>query len=173
MPCSNTPSRKHVLLSIALAGLIGEISFELYAWLISPFLFGVTLQPSNLIIAMVAKLTGAQFSHTVAFPIHFIIGSLGFGLFVYMTRLVMPGRVFLTGLISGFVLWFVAQGVLAPIIGRSFMMDFGTYTQSSFIGHVSMTLIMAHLLHRFLRLAALGTQRSTVSTDATMPTSTN
>ncbi len=79
-----------------------------------------------------------------------MIGSLGFGLFVYLTRLFMPSRIWLTGFVSGLILWFVAQGILAPFIGRSFMMDFGTYTQSSFIGHVGMTLLMAHLLEAFL-----------------------
>ena len=64
--------------------------------------------------------------------------------------MILPARVWLTGFVSGLVLWFVAQGMLAPFIGRSFMMDFGTYTQSSFVGHVGMTLIMAHLLDAFL-----------------------
>ncbi|WP_417434216.1 hypothetical protein [Hoeflea sp.] len=139
-----------IILSIVLAGLIGEIVFELYAWFVSPVLFGVVLQPSNLVIAITSKLTGMQISKTVAFPVHFLIGSLGFGLFVYATRLIMPARVWLTGFISGLILWFVAQGMLAPFIGRSFMMDFGTYTQSSFVGHVGMTLLMAHLLAVFL-----------------------
>ncbi|MCY0147321.1 hypothetical protein OEG84_06260 [Hoeflea sp. G2-23] len=135
---------------MALAGLIGEVCFEIYAWLISPALFDVVLQPSNLVIAITAKLTGIEITKALAFPIHFLIGSLGFGLFVYATRLIMPARVWLTGFVSGLVLWFVAQGMLAPFIGRSFMMDFGTYTQSSFVGHVGMTVLMAHLLDAFL-----------------------
>jgi len=28
-------------------------------------------------------------------------------------------------------------------MGRSFMMGFGTYTQSSFVGHVGMTIVIA------------------------------
>lgn len=150
MSSLNAIPKKQIILSIALAGLIGEVVFELYAWFVSPILFDVVLQPSNLVIAITSKLTGIQISKTLAFPIHFLIGSLGFGLFVYATRLIMPARVWLTGFISGLILWFVAQGMLAPFIGRSFMMDFGTYTQSSFIGHVGMTLLMAHLLAAFL-----------------------
>ncbi|MEM5475066.1 hypothetical protein [Pacificibacter sp. AS14] len=137
---------KNTLLCVALAGLVGEIAFELYAWLISPILFDVTLQPSNLVIALTTKFIGIELSHSVAFPIHFTIGALGFGIFTYLIRLVMPHKVWLTGFISGFILWVVAQGILAPVIGRTFMMGFGTYTQSSFVGHVGMTLIMAHLL---------------------------
>jgi hypothetical protein len=142
-------TNKKILLSIALSGLIGEIVFELYAWLISPILFGVILQPSNLVIALTAKFTGVELSHAVAFPLHFTIGALGFGLFTYLIRLAMPHEVWLTGFVSGFVLWVVAQGILAPVIGRTFMMGFGTYAQSSFIGHVGMTLIMAHLMAMF------------------------
>jgi hypothetical protein len=148
---SNLNSYKQILLAVGLAGLIGEISFELYAWLISPVLFGVTLQPSNLVIALTAKFFGVSLPHSVAFLIHFTIGALGFGVFTYLVRLQFPTRVWLTGLIAGLALWFVAQGILAPVIGRSFMMSFGTYTQSSFIGHVGMTLIMAHLMALFLQ----------------------
>lgn len=150
MSSLKTLSPKQIILSIVLAGLIGEIAFEIYAWLISPILFDVILQPSNLVIAMTSKLTGLQMSKALAFPVHFLIGSLGFGLFVFAMRLIMPSRVWLTGFVSGLALWFVAQGILAPFIGRSFMMDFGTYTQSSFVGHVGMTLLMAHLLAALL-----------------------
>ncbi|WP_394155213.1 hypothetical protein [Loktanella salsilacus] len=143
-------SRMQIAASVITAGLIGEVAFELYAWLVSPLLFDVILQPSNLVIALTQKLAGLQISHLTAFPIHFAIGSAGFGVFVYLVRLMIPARVFLTGLVSGLILWFVAQGILAPFIGRSFMMDFGTYTQSSFVGHVGMTLLMSYLLDRFL-----------------------
>lgn len=153
---------KKTLLPIAQSGLIGEIAFELYAWLISPILFGVILQPSNLVIALTAKFTGVDLSHAVAFPLHFAIGALGFGLFTYMIRLVMPNKVWLTGFVSGFVLWFIAQGILAPVIGRTFMMGFGTYTQSSFVGHVGMTIIMAHVMalvfHRLKNVPAMPAQ---------------
>ncbi len=140
-----------LLVSIALSGLIGEIVFEAYAWLVSPSLFGFALQPSNLVIALAGKLFGLSLDHTSAFVVHFLVGSLGFGLFVYLVRVVLKLGVWGTGAVAGVVLWFVAQGLLAPFIGRSFMMDFGPYTQSSFIGHVGMTLIMAYLLDAFMK----------------------
>ena len=135
---------------VVIAGLTGEILFEAYAWLISPALFGFALQPSNLVTALTAKLAGIDLSHTAAFCIHFLVGSLGFGLFVFLVRKLLGLKPWLTGLIAGVAMWFVAQGVLAPFIGRNFMMDFGPYTQSSFIGHVGMTLIIAYLLERLL-----------------------
>lgn len=155
MTSIQTASQGRVLnaltLPIVLSGLIGEVLFETYAWLVSPSLFGFALQPSNLVIALVAKLFGLQLDHTSAFVVHFLVGSLGFGLFVYLVRVGLKLRVWMTGAVAGIVLWFVAQGILAPFIGRSFMMDFGLYTQSSFVGHLGMTLVMAYLLEWFLR----------------------
>lgn len=147
MQSSNALTAPHVFVAIATAGLVGEVAFEIYARLISPHLFDVVLQPSNLVIALAAKLAGLQLTHAIAFPVHFLIGSLGFGAFVYGISLLFSAeRVWLPGLVAGVILWFVAQGILAPFIGRSFMMDFGAYTQSSFVGHVGMTLLMARVL---------------------------
>ncbi len=136
-----------IILAIVGAGIVGEVLFELYAWLISPILFDASLQPARLVIAIVAKLTGIEMSYAVAFGLHSIIGAIGFGSFVYLIRHWMPGKVFWVGVVSGLVLWFVAQGILAPFIGRSFMMGFGPYTQSSFIGHVGMTLVMSYVMN--------------------------
>lgn len=77
--------------------------------------------------------------------------TVGSGLFVYLVRVALKMRVWMTGVIADIALWVVAQGILAPFIGRSFMMGFGPYTQYLFIGHVGMTLVMAYLLESFLR----------------------
>ncbi len=137
---------KQIAIAVLVAGLAGEIIFELYAWLVSPAVFGPSLQPSKLVMAIIAKISGLSVPYPLAFVLHFGIGSVGFGVFVFLWRQLMPGRVFLAGLVAGLVLWFVAQGLLAPFIGRPFMMEFGTYTQSSFVGHVGMTLIMSYLM---------------------------
>ncbi|WP_417469806.1 hypothetical protein [Maricaulis sp.] len=131
--------------------MAGELIFEFYAWVISPATFGFALQPTNLVVAIIAKLTGSTLPHAWGFALHFLVGSLGFGLFVYIIRTVLRLQVALTGLLAGLALWFFAQGVLAPFIGRSFMMDFGPYTQSSFVGHVGMTMVMAFALDFLIR----------------------
>ena len=69
---------------------------------------------------------------------------------VRLTHMVTGTWLVLSRAIAGFVLWFVAQGLFAPAVGRSFMMGFGAYTQSSFIGHVGMTTLMGWVM---LRLA--------------------
>ncbi|MBT0959462.1 hypothetical protein IV417_18885 [Alphaproteobacteria bacterium KMM 3653] len=139
-----------VALPVLLAGLIGEIAFEAYAWLISPQIFGFALQPSKLVMAIGQMHLGITLSHWMAFAIHFCIGAVGFGVFVYLVRRFVVASSWAAGLLSGVTLWFVAQGMLAPLVGRSFMMDFGPYTQSSFVGHVGMTLITAYLLGLWL-----------------------
>lgn len=129
--------------ALLIAGLVGELAFELYAWLASPLLFGLSLQPAKLVMAVGALYGGVALPYAVAFAIHFSIGVLGFGGFVWLTRRCTGVGPWMLGLGTGVILWFVAQGMLAPMVGRSFMMGFGPYTQSSFIGHVGMTLIVA------------------------------
>lgn len=134
------------LRNLLLAGLVGEISFEVYAWVISPLLFGVSLAPANLVVALIQLILGATVPYWAGFLIHFVIGAVGFALFVWLTHLVSRTHLILSGAIAGFILWFVAQGLLAPAVGRTFMMGFGAYTQSSFVGHVGMTTLMGYMM---------------------------
>lgn len=136
------------------AGLIAEITFELYAWLISPRLFGETLEPSNLVMGLFKKYLGIEIDYSQAFVLHFLVGSVVFSLAVYVIAMLLGGRFKLSGVITGLGLWFTAQGILAPLMGRSFMMDYGPYTQSSFVGHVGMTLIIGFILARALGKSA-------------------
>ena len=128
---------------LAIAGILGQISFELYAWFISPVLFGPVLEPSNLVMGLTAKFTGLQISYGSAFVLHSLIGAFGFAALVYLVKKITSKGYALSGFIAGFALWFTAQGILAPLLGRSFMMGFGAYTQSSFVSHVGMTVIIA------------------------------
>jgi len=134
------------LRNLALAGLAGEIAFELYAWLISPILFGVALAPANLVVALSKMGFGVSLPYWVGFVVHFSIGAFGFATFVWLTHLVSRANLIVSGAIAGLVLWFVAQGLLAPLVGRTFMMGFGAYTQSSFIGHVGMASLMGYVM---------------------------
>lgn len=137
MPHLKTPS------ALALAGLVGELTFEAYAWLISPILFGVALQPANLVIALTNKLTGITLPYGMAFAVHVLIGVIGFSSAVWGVKKTFGLGFVAAGVLTGISLWFVAQGILAPLVGRSFMMGFGAYTQSSFIAHTGVTLVIA------------------------------
>lgn len=134
--------------AVVFAGVIAETLFELYAWLVSPILFDQVLQPSNLVIAIARITLGVDLPHGAAFAIHAFIGSIGFASCVYLIQRICEMTYLVSGVVTGVLLWFVAQGILAPFIGRPFMMEFGAYTQSSFIGHVGMCLIVALVLRR-------------------------
>jgi len=141
--------------TLALAGLIGEITFEAYAWLVSPILFGVSLQPSKLVMGLTKIFTGIELPYAAAFVLHFLIGAFGFAAVVFLIKQFTKLGYLASGFAAGFTLWFVAQGILAPAVGRSFMMGFGTYTQSSFVGHVGMCVLMAFLWQKFMKRDAV------------------
>ena len=136
------------LKAIVIAGVIGEAVFEAYSWLVSPILFGPILQPALLVKAIAAKVTGGALvlPYGIAFVIHFLMGAVLFALFVYMMHGVLKRSYLLAGLATGVLLWFTAQGILAPFIGRPFMMEFGAYTQSSFVAHTGMMLAIGFVL---------------------------
>jgi uncharacterized membrane protein YagU involved in acid resistance len=138
------------LKKIATAGFVGEVAFEAYSWLLSPILFGPILEPAKLVTAIVAKLSGTMLPYSLAFIIHFLIGTVFFALLVYLANGILRKGYILAGLATGLALWFVAQGILAPFIGRPFMMEFGSYTQSSFVAHTGMMLIIGFVLSKLL-----------------------
>ncbi|WP_108818781.1 hypothetical protein [Pseudovibrio sp. Alg231-02] len=132
-----------LLPTLLLAGVIGETAFEAYAWFVSPLLFGPVLEPAYLVTALANKLFGLSIPYGLAFLIHFSVGAIVFPLAVLAVHQVTRLRFWISGVVAGVLLWYIAQGMLAPFIGRSFMMDFGAYTQSSFLGHVGMAVVMA------------------------------
>ncbi|MEO9897775.1 MAG: hypothetical protein ABJQ34_20885 [Paracoccaceae bacterium] len=135
---------------IVMAGIVGEIAFEAYSWLLSPVLFGPILEPAKLVTAIVAKISGAVLPYGLAFVIHFLIGAVFFALLVYVANGILRKGYVLAGVATGLVLWFVAQGMLAPFIGRPFMMDFGPYTQSSFVAHTGMMVVIGFVMSKLL-----------------------
>ncbi|MFW2587666.1 hypothetical protein [Sagittula sp. SSi028] len=140
---------------LLIAGALGQIAFELYAWLISPWLFGVTLEPANLVMGLGKQLLGLSYGYPIAFALHVALGVVGFAALVWAAWRVLPRGWTTAGAITGVALWFIAQGFLAQIVGRDFMMGFGAYTQSSFVGHVGMTLVIAAVFARLQGRAAV------------------
>ena len=86
-----------------LGGLIAQIAFEAYAWLISPFVFGPKLQPAFLVIGLSEQYLGITPSYAVAFSLHALIGIIGFGIFTLLFYKALRGRVMLSGFISGLI----------------------------------------------------------------------
>ena len=139
------------LRALLLAGLAGELAFEAYAWLVSPLLFGVTLEPAKLIMGLTGMGLGLSLPYAAAFAVHLLIGSLGFAAVVWLVHAVTRAPLPIAGALAGVALWFVAQGLLAPLMGRDFMMGFGAYTQSSLIGHVGMSIVIGLALRQLIR----------------------
>jgi hypothetical protein len=135
--------------NILIAGITGQLAFEAYAWLISPLLFGLTLEPSNLVMALSKIYLGLDVSYGAAFAVHFLVGAAGFSALVWLMHMLTKKTYVVSGALAGFVLWFVAQGMLAPAVGRDFMMNFGPYTQSSAIAHIGMAMVMGYVMARF------------------------
>lgn len=131
---------------LLIAGIAGQIAFEAYAWLISPMLFGVILQPTNLVVALAKVTLGLSLPYWLGFILHFAIGAIGFSALVLLTHRISRAGLIVSGVAVGLGLWVVAQGFLAQAVGRTFMMGFGSYTQSSFVAHVGMTTLMAFIL---------------------------
>jgi len=140
---ANSHSLRVLLPAVVLAGVVGELAFEAYAWFVSPILFGPVLEPANLVIALTSKLFGLSIPYSAAFAIHFSVGAIAFPVAILAVHLMTRLKFLIAGVVAGVLLWYIAQGMLAPFIGRSFMMDFGAYTQSSFVGHVGMAIVMA------------------------------
>ncbi|WP_227272416.1 hypothetical protein [Roseobacter weihaiensis] len=138
--------RPNLIVSLLLAGVLGELVFEAYAWLISPLIFGLSLQPANLVMALAGQFANLSLPYATAFVIHVLIGSLGFATVILLTKRVTGLGCRMAGALVGLGLWFVAQGILAPLIGRDFMMGFGAYTQSSSVAHVGMALVIGAVL---------------------------
>ncbi|MBS8261342.1 hypothetical protein DYI23_14050 [Roseibium polysiphoniae] len=144
------------LKNIILAGLAGELAFELYGWLVSPVIFGVRLEPANLVAGLAGKFLGLPLPYAAAFAVHFLIGAVVFSSLVLLMQRVSRLSFAVSGALVGLLLWFVAQGFLAQLVGRSFMMGFGAYTQSSFVGHVSMMLIIGLVFQTMRRRQTSG-----------------
>ena len=138
------------LKKIIFAGFIGELFFEIYAWLISPAIFGPTLEPARLVTGVVDKVLGFTLPYGPAFVIHSLIGTVFFALLVFFMQKIIRKSYIVSGFFTGLILWFVAQGILAPFVGRSFMMDFGSYTQSSFVAHTCMLVVIGFVLSKVM-----------------------
>ncbi|MEO1199909.1 MAG: DUF6789 family protein [Pseudomonadota bacterium] len=132
--------RTHIrndIIAILIAGAIAETVFEIIAWLVTPALFGFALQPAFLIDALSTIYLGLPLGYPTAFGLHVLAGIVLFPLGYRLMISILPIKpAWITGTIWGVILWFLAQGILAPLAGRLFMMDWSAFTWASLIGHV-------------------------------------
>jgi len=131
------------------AGIAGELVFEAMAFLVAPALLGQPMQPAYLVMALARTLAGLEIGllggwagHLLAGAVVFPLGYLGFRRLTGLKGWLVPG------LLWAVCLWVIAQGVLAPIVGRPFMLGFVPYTWASLAVHAVYMLTVAGVLHR-------------------------
>ena len=144
-------SRPLPLIAVLLvAGIAAEIAFESFGLLLAPVLFGFAMEPANLVIGLIKTFAGIDASYLAAYVLHFFVGAIAFPLGYVLLRKTILARLpwLVAGLIWGVILWFIAQGILAPLMGRPFMMDWVPYTWASLIAHPMMTVVIAFVWHK-------------------------
>lgn len=144
-------SVKNLLLLFA-AGICGEIAFEIFAWQILPILMdGRQMQPAKLVMGLANKHLGLQLSYTTGFILHLITGviiyPLGYVLFRHITNI---QSWLVAGLMSGVIIWFLAQGILGPSMRGwdTFMGNFKFYTWASLFAHQLLILTVAFVYEK-------------------------
>lgn len=144
-----TPSLSRWLLLAIPAGIVGEMAFEILALVVAPMVLGRTMEPALLVEALAQSVLGAQISVGAAWLVHLVAGvalfPMGYALFARgLNGLAWPAAAALYAAL----LWLLAQGVLAPLAGRPFMLGFGAYTWASLAVHVLYILTVATVLNR-------------------------
>lgn len=139
---------------LLIAGMIGEVGFELVAWGAAPWLLGQPMQPAVLVAELAQSLFDRALPMTAAFLIHVASGIVlfpsGYALFRAASGIRSPTA---AGLAWAVALWLVAQGVLAPLAGKPFMLGFGLYTWASLAAHALYSLAVALSYDRLSRWA--------------------
>lgn len=143
------------LLLIVVAGVIGEILLEFIAWVIAPPLLGSPMQPAILVADLARSLFGVGVPKSLAWTIHLASGVIVFPVGYLLFQAATGIRPLVAGLCWGFILWLVAQGILAPLAGRPFMLGFIPYTWGSLVAHVAYALAVALVFAQLCRRAAI------------------
>jgi hypothetical protein len=111
------------------AGVAGEIVLEIFAWLIAPLLLGRPMSPSLLVSDLARSLFGLRLSMAASFTLRLASGIALFPVAYFLFRSAAKIQSSaMAGVVWGGILWFIAQALLAPLVGRPFMLGFGAYT---------------------------------------------
>lgn len=137
-----------LLLTILMAGLAADITWEIWARAITPLLVGGALEPA----ALVQSVFGLQ-NRFAAEIIHAVVGivfyPIGY-LFIArpLQRMIVPSLpLFLTGLGFGTGLWIFALYVMAHLIaGLPAFLGFIPLTWASLVGHWLFGLVVAYVV---------------------------
>lgn len=147
----SSPSLARRLMLAIPAGVVGEVVFEVLALIVAPMVLGTAMKPALLVGALAGVLAGGAISSATAWLGHVLAGAVLFPVGYVLFQRYFGLRPWpLAALLYAVLLWFIAQGVLAPIAGRPFMLGFVTYTWASLAVHMIYVQVVAFTLHRLL-----------------------
>lgn len=137
-----------LLRTIVIAGLAADVTWEIWARLITPLWVGGPLEPAALVQSVFGlnNLLLAEMIHAVVGIIFYPIGYL----FIArpLQRLIVPNLpLVLTGIGFGIGLWIFALYVMAHLIaGLPAFLGFVTLTWASLVGHILFGLVVAFVV---------------------------
>lgn len=144
-----TPSLTRLLILAIPAGIVAEIVFEILALIIAPLFLGQAMKPALLVAALSQEVLGVRISAGTAWLVHLLAGIVLFPAgYALVSRglgaLAWP----LAAICYAILLWLFAQGVLAPLAGRPFMLGFSAHTWASLVVHAIYVMTLAAALNR-------------------------
>jgi hypothetical protein len=137
--------------ALLLAGLAGQAAFEVVALVVMPALLGMPLMPAALIVTLGQTVFGLQLPMLAGWTGHLAAGIVLFPLGYLALSRATGWRAAACGAAFGIALWLIAQGLLAPLAGRPFMLGFVPYTWSSLGAHLAYALTVSFVFDRRAR----------------------
>lgn len=120
--------------ALAAGGIAADLTWEVWARVITPIFVGGPLQPAALILDLF-NLPPTWLAQ--AEMLHLATGALFYPLLMWTIRAcVFAGTRVQDGVVIGLLTWFLALGVFAPLAGQPFMLGFIQLTWFSGIGHL-------------------------------------
>lgn len=124
---------------LLIAGALGIVAWVVTTDTVTRILFAQSPEP----FALVQGLLGVS-ERWLAEAIHFFIGIVVFPAgYVAVVRRLLPLPWPVAGVLYGLALWVLALGVMAPLAGNPFMLNFGNITWASGLGHAVVGLAIA------------------------------
>ncbi len=141
--------RLRVVVWALIGGVVGLIVWEICSGPINHTIFSRPFGP----IPLIKGLFGID-STQLARAIHIITGVVAYPLvYVWVLRPLLRSVWLVPSIILGFATWFFALGIIAPLAGIPFMLNFGALTWASLLGHMLMALGIGVIAERGIERA--------------------
>ena len=134
---------------IVLAGIVGVFAWDITNDVLSRLLFSTRPEPAPLVMALLGLPGGPGGYRWLAELIHYATGVIAYPLgYVLVVRQILPLPWIVKGALWGAALWVFALGIMAPLAGNPFMLNWGNITWASGLGHVMLGIGIAFTFER-------------------------